>query len=180
MDGGHWSTTIILLVVLLGDALLLLVWFLHSDIYTFSEDVSRKPLPVYQSLIITKTHLIRCNCPNIFIYTITLCLYKILILVITAFLSLEVHSSCGDKPLTINGEVGGNCKNLGMAACNMLVAFIVASGCSYILHSAGEYDSVYIILAVCIIVSVTTSLLLVFFSQVCLLKDFILISDKEN
>ena len=143
-------------IILLGDVIILTTWFSRSDFTTAVQDVSSKPVPIYQSLTVTKTHLIRCECQDRIIYTLSLYCYKGLLMIIGVFLFWETHIS-GKSSDNLAGS-----KDLGMAVCNMLVVSTVAAICTYILHDAGEYDSVYIILSLCIFISITASLILVF------------------
>lgn len=147
-------------VILLGDVIILTTWFVRSKFTTTIQDVSSQPLPIYQSLTVTKTHLIRCECQDRIIYTIAMYCYKGLLMVIGSFLFWETRNY-SKKSSSSSDSLAGS-KDLGMAICNMLVVSTVAAICTYILRDAGEYDSVYTILSLCIVISVTASLILVF------------------
>ena len=149
-------------VILLGDVIILTIWLVRSKFTTTIQDVSSQPLPIYQSLTITKTQLIRCECQDRIIYTIAIYSYKGLLMLIGSFLFWETRNY--SKTSSSDNLTGS--KDLGMAICNMLVVSTVAAICTYILHDAGDYDSVYIILSICIVISVTASLILVFSTKV--------------
>ncbi|XP_066929938.1 gamma-aminobutyric acid type B receptor subunit 2-like [Clytia hemisphaerica] len=152
----EWKLILLIVVIFIGDAIILVTWFVRSSFYTRLYDVTSEEnnKAIHTTSTILKTHLVRCECDNQNIYVITLYVYKGVLLLMGTFIFWQIRNST--LPILSHS------KDIGMAICNVFLVSTVAVVCSSILVETEEYDSVYIIVAICIVITVTMTLILVF------------------
>ena len=153
----QWKLLILVAVILIADVIILVTWFYHSPFHEEIIDVSEQPDSYFVDVIEEK-RLMRCRCNNQASYLIGVYCFKGVLLFFGMFLFWQVRNATDESLVTA--------KDVGMAICNMSVCGVVGVACTSVLQEASEYDTLYIIVGVCTIVSVSVSLLLVFSAKV--------------
>ena len=108
-------------------------------------------------------------------YIIAACCYEGIIIFFALFLSWQIQG--GSSP-TLERS-----KDYAMAISNIAVVAIIGLVCTLIVDSTGEYNTLYIITAVCSIVSVTIAVFLVYGSKVSIFficVDFLIVFSEKS
>jgi len=167
----QWKLCVFVAAILIADIIFLFTWFTLSPFYEKITDISEKPESYFVDVIEEK-RLMRCECDHQDSFLIGMYCFKGVLLFFGMFLFWQVRNSTSQSL--------AKAKDVGMAICNTSVCGIVAVACTAVLQEANEYDSLYIIVGVCTIVSVSVSLLLVFSIKVSIIIFFKCIRGRDQ
>jgi len=149
---------------LLIDAILLVTWGALAPFYT-SIQVIYKTENVFADTVMVE-QAVRCNC-NYFIHLlIGLCCYKGILLLIGIFLAWQTKNA--------KIQVQNEAKQVAVAIYNVFAVSIIGIICVSVLLRTTRHQALYVIVALCILICTTYTLLLVFVPKVsCVYINFI-------
>lgn len=141
---------------LLIDAILLITWGAMAPFYT-SIQVIYKTENVFSDTVKIE-QVVRCNCTNFIQLLIGLCCYKGILLLIGIFLAWQTKNA--------KIQVQNEAKQVAVAIYNVFAVSIIGIICVSVLLRTTRHQALYVIVALCILICTTYTLLLVFVPKV--------------
>lgn len=142
---------------LIADVIILISWFLVSPFVIDIRDVTENT-NLFDDIIIYQK-IVGCACEKEIEFQVAMYVSKGILVIIGVFLAWQMRKT--------SDSMQPDCKDIQMAIYNSVICCIIGILSTAILRAnSTSHDAVYAILAICILVAVTTTLILVFTRKV--------------